>query len=59
MSRQEGLKSKEIAEILSINESTVRVQLKIALEKIITTIRPHFPNITFSTLFAYLFHIVG
>ena len=34
MSREEGLKTKEIAEILSVQESTVRVQMKIAIEKI-------------------------
>lgn len=32
MSREEGLKTKEIAEILSVQESTVRVQMKIAIE---------------------------
>lgn len=50
MTRQEGLKPKEIAEILSINESTVRVQMKIAVDKIITRIRPYFPNLTLTML---------
>lgn len=50
MVRQEGLKPKEIAEILSINESTVRVQMKIAIDKIITRIRPYFPNLTLTML---------
>lgn len=35
MSREEGLKTKEIAEILSVQESTVRVQMKIAIEKLV------------------------
>lgn len=46
MARQEGLRPKEIAEILSISESTVRVQMKIAIEKIIARVRPHFPHLT-------------
>lgn len=50
MARQEGLKSKEIGEILSISESTVRVQMKIAVEKIIEKIRPHFPDLTLAVL---------
>ncbi|MDR1809365.1 MAG: RNA polymerase sigma-70 factor [Prevotella sp.] len=45
MSRVNGLKTKDIAEILSLQESTVRVQLKIAVEKIVTFIKPHFPHI--------------
>lgn len=57
MARQEGLKSKEIAEILSINESTVRVQMKIAIEKIIARIRPHFPNLTLTVLLMSLINI--
>lgn len=54
MARQEGLKPKEIANILSINESTVRVQMKIAIEKIISRIQPHFPDLIFSVLFTLL-----
>jgi RNA polymerase sigma-70 factor (ECF subfamily) len=42
MSRKNGLKTKEIAEILSLQESTVRVQLKIAVEKIIALVKPLF-----------------
>lgn len=45
MKRQEGLSSKEIAEILSINESTVRVQIKIALDKIISSLRLYYPEL--------------
>ena len=52
MARQEGLKPKEIGEILSISESTVRVQMKIAVEKIVTRIRPHFPDLTLTVLFS-------
>jgi RNA polymerase sigma-70 factor (ECF subfamily) len=50
MVREEGLKPKQIAEILSIKESTVRVQMKIAIEKIVDAIKPYFPNITLSIL---------
>lgn len=57
MARQEGLKPKEIGEILSISESTVRVQMKIAVEKIIQKIRPHFPDLTLAVLFSTL-HLV-
>lgn len=54
LARQEGLKPKEIAERLSINESTVRVQMKIAVEKIVVNMKPFFPDLTFSFLFVYL-----
>jgi RNA polymerase sigma-70 factor (ECF subfamily) len=40
MVRQEGLKPKEIAEILSISEITVRVQLKNATDKIVEKLKP-------------------
>lgn len=56
MARQEGLKPKEIAEKLSISENTVRVQMKIAIEKIITQIKPYYPDLTFSLLFTSFFH---
>lgn len=42
MHRKNGLKTKEIAEILSLQESTVRVQMKIAVEKIVAAVKPHF-----------------
>lgn len=57
MARQDGLKPKEIAEILSITESTVRVQMKIAIEKIIAMIRPHFPDLTLTILFSIIAQI--
>ena len=41
LNRQEGLKPKQIAEILSISESTVRVQLKIAVDKISKSLKPY------------------
>jgi len=34
LNRQEGLSSREIAEALSLSESTVRVQIKIAVDRI-------------------------
>jgi len=55
MARQEGLKPKEIAEKLSLSESTVRVQMKIAIEKIIQQIKPYYPDLTFSILLVSLF----
>lgn len=55
MSREEGLKTKEIAQILSIQESTVRVQMKIAIEKLIARLRPSFPNISFSLFLMLVF----
>lgn len=54
MSREEGLKSREIAELLSISESTVRVQMKIAIDKLITRLKPYFPDITLSLLLPIL-----
>ena len=54
MAREEGLKTKEIAEILSISESTVRVQLKIAIGKIIEGVRPYYPHISFSVILAHI-----
>lgn len=50
MAREEGLETKEIASALSIQESTVRVQMKIAIEKLTTHLKPIFPDITFSFL---------
>lgn len=52
MSREEGLKPKEIAEILSITESTVRVQMKIAIDKITNGLKPHYPDMSFTLLLA-------
>ena len=56
MSREEGLKTKEIAEILSVQESTVRVQMKIAIEKLVARLKPSFPNISFSLLLMFIFN---
>lgn len=55
MARQEGLKPKDIAQKLAISENTVRVQMKIAIEKIITRIKPYYPDLTFSIFLASLF----
>lgn len=55
MARQEGLKPKEIAEKLTISENTVRVQMKIAIDKIIVRIKPYYPDLTFSIFLASLF----
>lgn len=55
MARHEGLKPKEIAEKLTISENTVRVQMKIAIDKIIVRIKPYYPDLTFSIFLAALF----
>lgn len=54
LAREEGLKPKEIAEILSLNESTVRVQMKIAIEKIVARLKPDFPDLSFSFLLLFI-----
>ncbi|MDH6305447.1 RNA polymerase sigma-70 factor (family 1) [Parabacteroides sp. PF5-5] len=51
--RQEGLSYQEIAEILSVKESTVRVQLKIAIEKITDNLKSHYPELF--TFFLFFF----
>lgn len=56
MIREEGLKPKQVAEILAIQESTVRVQLKIAITKIVEAIKPLYPNLTLSFFFLLLFN---
>ena len=58
MSREEGLKTKEIAAILSVQESTVRVQMKIAIEKLVARLKPSFPNISFSLLLMFIFNVI-
>ena len=58
MSREEGLKTKEIAEILSVQESTVRVQMKIAIEKLVARLKPSFPDISFSLLLMFIFNVI-
>lgn len=45
MSRQEGLKYREIAEILGLAESTVHVQARIAVKKIVMQMRKHYPDL--------------
>lgn len=48
MSREQGIDNKEIANRLEISESTVRVQMKIAIDKIIGQLKALFPHLTFS-----------
>jgi RNA polymerase sigma-70 factor (ECF subfamily) len=55
LARREGLKPREIAERLSISENTVRVQMKIAIEKIIVRLKPLYPDLTFLILWSLLF----
>lgn len=55
LARQQGMKTKEISDVLSISESTVRVQMKVAIEKIIAKLRPYFPDLTLTLLFTLFF----
>lgn len=48
MSREEGADNKEIATRLDISESTVRVQMKIAIDKIVDQLKVLYPHLTFS-----------
>lgn len=45
MSRQDGLKYREIAEILGLAESTVHVQARIAVKKIVEQMKKHYPDL--------------
>lgn len=54
MSRNEGLANSEIAERLSISESTVRGQVKIAVDKLTLRIKELFPHLTLSVLLCLL-----
>ncbi len=45
MVREERLKHKEIADILSISEGTVEQQMNIAIRKIISLVQEHYPRL--------------
>ena len=55
MIREEGLSTKEVAKILSIQESTVRVQMMIAVEKLIKRLNSDFPDISFVFILISIF----
>lgn len=55
LNRQEGLSSRQIAEALSLSESTVRVQIKIAVDRIVTGIRERYPELKLVSLFLFLY----
>lgn len=55
MSREEGLDSRRIAEILGISDSTVRVQLKIAVEKIVARMKQIFPHLPLPAAMTWIF----
>uniref|UniRef100_UPI003FEEC1ED RNA polymerase sigma-70 factor n=1 Tax=Alistipes shahii TaxID=328814 RepID=UPI003FEEC1ED len=55
LNRQEGLSSREIAEALSLSESTVRVQIKIAVDRIVAGIRTHYPDLKLDSLRRFVF----
>lgn len=46
MIREERLKYKEVARILSITEGTVEKQMNIAIRKIVTTVRKYYPYLS-------------
>lgn len=47
MVREEHLRHKEIAEILSISEGTVEQQMNIAIRKIVTVVKKHYPSLNY------------
>lgn len=59
MSRQDGLKYREIAEILGLAESTVRVQARIAVRKIVEQMRKYYPGIDLATLLLLFCKIIN
>ena len=48
MIREERLKHKEVAQILSIAEGTVEQQMNIAIRKIVETVRKYYPFLSFN-----------
>ena len=54
LKRQEQLSSREIAEMLVLSESTVRVQLKIAVDRIVAGIRKYYPDLTLVPLLMWV-----
>ena len=55
LSRSEGLSVREIASMLSISESTVRVQIKTAVDRILEGLRRYYPALKLITLLLLLF----
>lgn len=55
MNRAEGMQTKEIARALSLSESTVRVQMKIAVDRILEELKNHYPNLNLITILGILF----
>ena len=47
--------TREIAEALSLSESTVRVQIKIAVDRIVAGLRTHYPDLKLVSLLLFLF----
>ena len=58
MVREEGLKYKEAAEVLSISERTVHAQMVIAVKKIIGSIQQSFPSFSEGKSFTLFLSIV-
>jgi RNA polymerase sigma-70 factor (family 1) len=55
MSREDSMDFRQIASSLDISESTVRVQLKIAVDKIIAQLKLIYPNLSLSLALLLLF----
>ena len=55
LNRQEGLSSREIACALSLSESTVRVQIKIAVDRIVDEKKKKKPDLKLVSLLLFLF----
>lgn len=55
LSRSEGLSTREIARALSLSESTVRVQIKNAVDSIIAGLRESYPDLKLMYLLLLLF----
>ena len=45
MVREEKLRHKEIAQILSITEGTIEQQMNIAIKKIVAIVKAHYPSL--------------
>jgi len=58
MVREEGMKYKEVAEVLSISERTVQGQMVIAVKKIVSSIQKYFPNFSHGQALLICLHYI-
>lgn len=54
LSRLEGLEYGQIAQRMNLTESTVRVQMKIAIDKIMVALRKYYPHLTLAAFFDFI-----